>query len=56
MLLLAAQWFYVNYDKIWVYVIISSFILVILGLLLKSDIIMGFGEDLTDFYDEILSE
>ena len=51
-----ASWFDTNYEKIWLVTIIITAILFIVGILSGNEIIYGMSEDISDFYDEILSE
>ena len=56
MLVLAGQWFDTNYEKIWLIVCVIAMTLFLLGIVSNNEFIYGIGEDVTDFYDEILSE
>ena len=51
-----ALWVDANYEKIWLIVMITSLVLFVLGMLFNSETIYGMSEDISDFYDEILSE
>lgn len=51
-----AEWFDSNYEKIWVVVMIISLVLFVVGIVFNSEVIYGMSEDVSDFYDEILSE
>ena len=51
-----AEWFDTNYEKIWLVTIIISVVLFLIGMVFNSETIYGMSEDISDFYDEILSE
>ena len=51
-----AEWFDANYEKIWVLTCAIACVLFLLGVVAQNEIIYGVSEDVTDFYDEILSE
>ena len=56
MLYILTLWLDANYEKIWLAVMITSILLFVVGILFNNETICGLGEDMTDFYDEILSE
>ena len=56
MLIRFATWFDSNYEKIWLGVMIAAIILFALGMCSGNEEIYGLSEDVSDFYDEILSE
>lgn len=56
MLLLIAEWFDTHYEKIWLMTMIAAIILFVCSIITRSEVIYGMSEDVTDFYDEILSE
>lgn len=49
------MWFDSHYDKIWVVITILVIVCFVMGFLCHNENIIGTGEDLTDFYDEVLS-
>ena len=51
-----ALWFDANYEKIWLIVTVVTAILFVLGLCSGNEEIYGLSEDISDFYDEVLSE
>lgn len=51
-----ALWVDANYEKIWLIVMITALALFVVGMLFNSETIYGMSEDISDFYDEILSE
>lgn len=51
-----ALWVDANYEKIWLIVMITALALFVVGMLFNSETIYGMSEDVSDFYDEILSE
>ena len=51
-----AQWFDSNYEKIWVVTCIIAIVLFAIGVVFNSEVIYGVSEDVSDFYDDILSE
>ena len=51
-----ALWVDANYEKIWLIVMITSLVLFVLGIVFNSEAIYDMSEDISDFYDEILSE
>ena len=53
---LFAMWFDANYEKIWLWTCIVAAALFLLGIVSGNEFIYGVSEDVTDFYDEILSE
>ena len=50
------NWFDTNYEKIWLIVVQIALILFVIGIISHNEVIYGMSEDLSDFYDEILSE
>ena len=56
MLYQAALWFDLNYEKIWLVVCVVAMILFLLGRASNNEFLYGVSADVTDFYDEILSE
>ena len=56
MLNLLGMWLDENYEKIWLIVCAVAMILFLLGIVSNNEVIYGVSEDVTDFYDEILSE
>ena len=56
MLLLIAEWFDLNYEKIWLFTMIAAIVLFTVAVVTRSELIYGVSEDVTDFYDEVLSE
>ena len=56
MLSMIALWFDLNYEKIWLVTMIIAITLFVIAIVTKSEFVYGVSEDVTDFYDEILSE
>ncbi len=51
-----SNWFDSHYEKIWLIVMGIAIVLFVVAMLSRSEVIYDISEDVTDFYDEILSE